>query len=29
MTADESVEFGVVDKVIASRDEIEAAPAEG
>ena len=24
MTADESVEFGVVDKVIASRDEIEA-----
>lgn len=25
MTADESVEFGVVDKVISSRDEIEAA----
>lgn len=29
MTADESVEFGIVDKVIASRAEIEGEEAEG
>ena len=28
MTADESVEFGVIDKVISSRSEIEGADSE-